>query len=74
MSNMAFFFPFVLVSSHCLASCFVDGQSQTSHFSVLCTNSAEWTHMCVLSCVSCLKLVDAAGPGREAIMLGVFLM
>lgn len=28
--------------------------------------------MCVVSCVSCLKLVDAAGPGREAIMLGVF--
>lgn len=58
------FFFLVFVSAHCLASCFVDGQSQTAiFFSVLCTNSAEWTHMCVVSCVSCLKLVDAAGPG-----------
>lgn len=35
---------------------------------------AQSGRICVLSCVSCLKLVDAAGPGREAIMLGVFLM
>lgn len=33
---------------------------------------AQSGRICVLSCVSCLKLVDAAGPGREAIMLGVF--
>lgn len=63
MSNMAFIFPFVSVSSHCLASCFVDGQSQTA-ISACFAPLAQSGRICVLSCVSCLKLVDAAGPGR----------
>lgn len=55
------------------ASCFVDGQSQTAILACFAP-IAQSGRICVWSCVSCLKLVDAAGPGREAIMLGVFLM
>lgn len=57
------FFFLVFVSAHCLASCFVDGQSQTAIFLACFAPIAQSGRICVLSCVSCLKLVDAAGPG-----------
>lgn len=51
MSNMAIFFllfPFLHTALPPVS--WMDNHKQR-FFSVLCTNSAEWTHMCVVLCL-----------------------